>query len=217
MTPDQSADELDRFDAFYQSLRMNINAALSVSGPERDDGRAGGFRDTDVHRRTGIARSTLRSIRQGGKHQAPIPDLRTLTKLADLIGVPVAFLLMRPKDWELLIKAVGDLELTMRSTVEVLGDDFGNHATVRRVLERMNMFRSPRPSNVTPDPWEKARLDKADESRRSLTHTLGALMLRQPEYRALHAQHVALVALAASIAIQTKQPTDKDSAHDTQH
>jgi|SRR5690606_29371431 len=217
MTTDQSLGESDHFDAFCQSLRMNINAALSVAGPERDDGRAGGFRDTDVHRQTGIARSTLRAVKQGATNQASTPDLRTLTKLAGLLGVPVAFLLMTPKDWELLVKALGDLELTLRSADEVLGNDFGNHATVRRVLERMGMFRSPRPSNVTPDPREKDRLDKADERRRRLSHTLGALMLRQPEYRALHAQHVALVALAASIAIQIKQPTDKDRAHDTQH
>lgn len=216
MTTDQGADESD-FDAFCQSLRMNIKAALSVAGPQRDDGRTGGFRDTDIYRQTGIARSTLRAIKQNTPSQALTPDLRTLAKLANLIGVPVAFLLMTPKDWELLAKACGDIELTLRSTDEILGNDFGNHATIRRVLERMGMFRSPRPFNVTPDPREKERLNKADESRRRLSHALGALMLRQPEYRARHDQHITLVALAASIAIQIKLPTDKDPVHDTQH
>lgn len=217
MTTNQGAGESDRFDAYCQSLRMNIKAALSVSGPERDDGRAGGWKDTDIYRQTGLARSTLRAIRQAEEGLEPKPDLRTLSKLADLLGIPVAFLLMTPEDWELLIKAIDDLEPMLESADKLLRDGFGNHTTVRQVLEQVRVFSPPRLPNATPDPKEKARLDNDVERRRRISHTLGALMLRQPEYKALHGQHLLLVALAASLTNRIKQPTDKDPEHDTQH
>ncbi|MDS1140876.1 hypothetical protein RE432_10565 [Pusillimonas sp. SM2304] len=218
MTTNHGAGESDRFDAYCQALRMNIKAALSVSGPEREDGRAGGWRDTDIYRQTGLARSTLRALRQAEEGLEPKPDLRTLSKLADLLGIPMAFLLMTPEDWELLIKAVGDLETMMKSADKLLRNDFGSHATVHRVLEQVGVFRTPRPSNATPDPREKARLDSRDERRRRITHTLGALMLlRQPQHEELRMQNLVLVALAASLANQIKQPTDKDPEHGTQY
>lgn len=205
MSDYKSTHEDERFEALCKSLRMSINAALSVGGSERDDGRAGRLRDTDIFKQTGIARSTLRNIKNGSTEHAPNPDLRTLKRLADTLGVPLAFLLMTPEDWELLIKSVSDLEVTATIASKVLGSEFGNHATVRRVLERGGLLRIPRPSGALSNPREQARLDKINEDRRRVSHVVGALMLRQPEYESRQEQHVALVALAASITNQIKQ------------
>lgn len=205
MSDYESTQDDERFEALCKSLRMSINAALSVGGPERHDGRAGRLGDTDIFRKTGIARSTLRAIRQGDANHAPNPDLRTLNRLANMMGVPLAFLLMAPEDWELLINAVSDLEYTGKSAGRVLGNKFGTHTAVRRILEDGGLFRIPRPSDASPDPRAQARLNKINEDRRRVSHVMGALMLRQPEFEKRHAQHVALVALAASITNQIKQ------------
>lgn len=205
MSDHESAQKDERFTALCKSLHMSINAALSVGGPERDGGRAGGLRDTDIFKQTGISRSTLRKIRKGNAGHKPNPDLRTLDGLADLTGVPLAFLLMTPEDWDLLINAIGDLKGPGQFANKILGSGFGTHATVRRVLEQWGFLKIRRPSDASPNPHEQARLEKINETRRRISHVMGALMLRQPEHEARHAQHVALVALAASITNQIKQ------------
>lgn len=205
MSDYKSAHEDEQFDALCKSLRMSINAALSVGGPERDDGKAGRLRDTDIFKQTGIARSTLRNIKNRSTEHATNPDLRTLKRLADTLGVPLAFLLMTPEDWELLIKSIGDLKDTTPIASEILGSEFGSHATVRRVLEYGGLLTMPRPFGASHNHSEQTRLDKINEDRRRVSHVIGALMLRQPEYKSRQEQHVALVALAASITNQIKQ------------
>ncbi|WP_146030667.1 hypothetical protein [Castellaniella caeni] len=206
MSDDKIAQGDEQFKALCKSLGENIGAALSVGGPQRDDGRAGGLRNIDIFRQTGIARSTLQTLRpKDGNHVPNNPDLRTLNRLANLLGVPVAFLLMTPEDWEMLIKAVGDIQSIGRAAREILGSQFGTHTTVRQVLDREGLLKIPRPSSTASNPHEQAQRDEINENRRRASHVMGALMLRQPEHQARHAQHVALVGLAASITNQIKQ------------
>lgn len=198
------------FHALCKSLQLNLKAALSVAGPQRGNRTTGRLSDTEIFRQTGIARSTLRDLKkEGDTTQTQKPDLRTLNRLADMLGVPVAYLLMTPDDWAALIKAVGDLKSMHEAAAKVLRGEFGNHASVGRVLDAMGMLRLPRPQNASSNPQEQARLDQANERRRRTSHVIGTLMLRQPEYDAFFPQHMALVALAAAITNQIKPPINE--------
>lgn len=193
------------FQELCKSLQLNLKAALSVAGPQRENRRAGGLSDTEVFRQTGIARSTLRELKKkGDTTHSPKPDLHTLNRLADMLGIPVAYLLMTPEDWAVLIKAMADLNSIHEATEKVLRGDFGDHASVGKVLDSMRMLQLPRPQQASSNPQEQARLDQANERRRRTSHVIGTLMLRQPEYESLFPQHMALVALAASITNQIK-------------
>lgn len=202
-------DEITRytaqFEALCKALRLNLEAALSVGGPQRDNKQSGKLRNSDIFRQTGIARSTLQAIRSNDKNHLPNPDLKTLNRLADLLGVPVAFLLMTPEDWELLLKAVNDFPVSTKAAAGILGDQFGNHATVKQVLTRQNLHPISPPRCASPNPDAREKLNQLNEERRRVSHVMGALMLRQSNGNAHHSQHVALVGLAASITNQIRQ------------
>jgi hypothetical protein len=92
------------------TLAMNLKNALKVAGPQNEKGLPSKLTSVEVHRTTGIARSTLRALNKLTPSQDANPDLRTLCRIADELHIPVAFLLMGPREWRTLLKAFGEIE-----------------------------------------------------------------------------------------------------------
>src|SRR5690606_12147980 len=87
---------------FVEAVRRSLNvAALDESGEPRD------MSQTALATRSGIARSTLaRYLGAGQEDEAVNPTLEVICRLAHTLGVPPAFLLMRPKDWASIARGI---------------------------------------------------------------------------------------------------------------
>ncbi len=67
----------------------------------------------------------------------PNPDLHTVEKLAEILDVPPAFLLMRPQDWIALANAIGSSHDFLAAAVKLQNEDklhLGN--PVEKVLRK---------------------------------------------------------------------------------
>lgn len=80
---------------FVEALRRSLNVAgLDEAGEPKEMSK------TALANRAGISRSTLAKYLGTGQDEAAAnPSLEVICRLADTLGVPPAFLLMRPKDW----------------------------------------------------------------------------------------------------------------------
>lgn len=191
-----------------QQLALNIIAALRVAGPMRDDGKAGPLRAVAVQQDTGIARSTLRALKNMSGKSEPNPDLRTLCRLADFLGIPVAFLLMRPKDWDTMRLAIDGIRDPLRAADRLIGDrNFGGPEIAEKVLKECGVHPERPPLGAYTDEREQARLSARNEWRRRTSHVVAAIA--QPA-ACNRAAHVVLTAFAASFA---NQATPSDPAN----
>lgn len=104
-------------------LTQNLNAILKVGGPVRPDGKASPLRTTEIHRRTNIARSTVRALKNPAPGAEPNPDLQTLIGLAKAIELPVHFLLMGASEWTAIIQAFNNMRDPLSAAEELVGID----------------------------------------------------------------------------------------------
>lgn len=186
-------------------LTMNLAASMRVAGAARDDGKAGSLSSSELQRRTGIARSTYRAIKSPVEGHEPNPDLRTLSRLADELDIPVAFLLMRPKDWEALLRTLNGLADPLRASERIInGNEWGSADLAERVLRECKVHPECPPMNAKKDPAEQALLDARNEWRRRTSHILSALTLQAAHDRE------SLVMLAALTASYINQATPND-------
>lgn len=159
-------------------LRDNLKAALAVGGKQRESGRPGPITATFIQRECGIARSTIRALKAEGAAE-PNPDLQTVEKLAEILDVPPAFLLMRPQDWIALADAIGSSQDFLAAAVKLQSEDklhLGN--PVEKVLRECKVHPDLRPLGIGASPEVQRALDR-DEWRRRCCQRLDALMLRQ--------------------------------------
>ncbi|QHF44369.1 transcriptional regulator [Pseudomonas sp. S35] len=171
-TPDACAKSLGQY------FGENLCAALAIGGRQRESGAPGPVTATCMHRETGIARSTLRALTSTRTELDPNPDLHTLNRIAHALGVPPAFLLMRPQDWLALGQAVGDSADYLAAAVKLQSEgklDQGN--PVEKVLRECKVHPDARPIGVGASP-EVSRVNARDEWRRRSCLKLDALMLR---------------------------------------
>lgn len=188
-----------------QQLALSLIAAMRVAGPIRDDGKAGPIRAVAVQQDTGIARSTLRALKETSGEREPNPDLRTLCRLADFLGIPVAFLLMRPKDWDAMRLAINGIQDPLRAADRLVGDRvFGGPEIAEKVLKACGVHPECPPLGVSTDERELARLNARNEWRRRTSHVVAALAQPAACNRGAHVQ---LTAFAASFVNQTT-PSD---------
>lgn len=177
----------------------NLNAVLAVAGKQRDSGAPGPVTSTRLKAETGVARSTLRALKSLEDDSAANPDLHTLERIADALGVPPAFLLMRPQDWLALGNALGDIGHYLPAAGKLQQDGLLEaRSPVEKVLRASDMHPDRRPTAVGASP-EVARANARDEWRRRHCLTLDALILRKirtPNTR------VALAAIAGALVVR---------------
>lgn len=186
-----------------QILAANLTAALKVAGPQDEYGRPRRLKSTQLQRETGIARSTLRSLKNWTTTYEPNPDLRTLCRIADELRVPVAFLLMGPSQWQALMRAIEDMAQMLAAADKVEADSglSGPYAAVQilRTL-KVHPLTPPTSSGDQIDVRLRESLDRQNESCRRAT--LVAAALTQTGVRDNKSRKI-LTALAASLANQT--------------
>lgn len=180
-----------------QQLALNLTAALRVAGPGRA-GKPNKMSPVDVLRRTGMSRTTLRPLLETTKPSQRNPDLTTLDKLSQAIGVPLAFLLMTPEDWRALIKAIGSINDYQSAANGLVTDELGNPELAEAVLKRCKVHPDRPPLGVAHAPQEIKRLDARNEWRRRCSLVIAALA--QPAARGDRKFLVDLTALAAAMA-----------------
>lgn len=183
-------------------LSENLLLSMRVAGPADRDGRATPLRAAELHRSTGIARSTLRELRNPKNGAEANPDLRTLTRLANALGLPVAFLLMRPEDWEMLCAAINNLRDPHDAATQLFGAgvDIGPDIA-EKVLTRCGVHPSRLPITGISNSLEQGRIAEGNERVRRASYVLAALMqlpTRNEKSRTM------LTALAAAMANQTR-------------
>jgi len=195
--------------ALGQQLSRNLVSVLRVAGSQRVDGRAGRMAAVAVQKQSGIARSTLRALTTPSRGHEPNPDLRTLARLSDALGIPAAFLLMRPDDWTMLYSAFNGLSMPLNAVQKVASRQKEKKSAgdlAELVLRECGVHPEAAPIDVPVDAAELDRLQRRNERRRRNCQTISALMLqgRRPSDLPLDT-----VALAAAIANQST-PVDPD-------
>ncbi len=91
------AEDPQLFEEVSRSLCEAVRRSMRVAALN-DEGERAPVTQTDFASKCGIARSSLASyLGQGG--DAANPTLDVVCRLAEALGMPPAFLLMRPKDW----------------------------------------------------------------------------------------------------------------------
>jgi len=194
-----------------QQLALSVTAALRVAGPGRA-GKPSKLRQVDVMRRTGMSRTTLRPLLDTTEHSHRNPDLTTLHKLAQAIGVPLAFLLMTPEDWRILTKAIGSFTDHQAAAHGLVTDELGSPALAEAVLKRCKVHPERPPLGAAYAPQEIARLDARNEWRRRCSLVMAALA--QPAARGNRKSFVDMTALAAALA---NEMTPYNPAPDNSH
>lgn len=121
---ENTAPEADRlFQQTQDVLRSNLLRVLPVS--ETKDGKPTKLSSSRLSQQTRIARSTIvklltpRKVHSDEKESEfagqSNPDLRTLCRLAQVLNLPPAFLLMGEDDWRRLLSAIGGLPSVMNA------------------------------------------------------------------------------------------------------
>lgn len=87
------------FEAVSRGFADAVRRALAVASLD-EAGEIDALSQTELAARASIARSTLaKYLGTGPEDPAANPTLDVICRIADVLGVPPAFLLMRPKDW----------------------------------------------------------------------------------------------------------------------
>lgn len=183
-----------------QCFSENLVALLAVAGKQRESGSPGPLSSSSMHRRTGVARSTLRALKRprGGAHANP--DLRTVGRIADALGVPPAFLLMRPQDWAEIAHAFGDSTDYMTAATQLQQEDrLVAKNPIEKVLRACKVHPDARPKGVGASP-EVDRVNARDEWRRRSCLKFDALILRHVQAGPVRAL---LTAIASAMVSRT--------------
>lgn len=183
-----------------RQLAMNLTAALRVAGPQRQNGRPGPLRPVAVHRQTGIARSTLRQLMSADAGHDPNPDLRTLSRLAATLGIPVAFLLMRPKDWKTIQMAVDGIRDPLKAAGQLSEEELFGTDYVEKILCMCGVHPDRPPIGCYEDSDELDRMTARNEWRRQASQVMAALTRPASHIRSSREM---LAAFAASFVNQT--------------
>lgn len=184
-----------------QVIAANLTAALAVAGAADEYGQPRRFKSTQLQRETKIARSTLRTLKTYSTTREVNPDLQTLNRIAQALGIPVAFLLFGSNEWQALLRAVDDMAL-MLVAAEKLEEEAslaGPQAAVH-ILRKLKVYPFHAPSQTGASEPQQQALDQRNESRRRTTLVAAALAQAAARDKKSHKR---LTALAASLANQT--------------
>lgn len=197
-------------DLFATQLALRLDYALNVAGPANSSGKPSRLSSMEINKQTGIARSTLRNLTRPAAGEIPRPDLHTLSRLADVIGIPLPFLLMRAEDWHTLCDVMDFFPAMYGETVDLMSDKAAApdlSCMPERLLRHFKLHTDTIPSGIAQDLPERDNFLKQNEKRRRASHVLGRLMMRS----ALEEHKPMLVTLAAAIAHQLSYNTDRSA------
>lgn len=195
-----------------QHLVLNISAACLKAGPVNIEGRPGKLRIADLMRRTGMSRTTISPLMDTDAVATRSPDLATLHKIAQSLGVPLAFLLMTPSDWVVLHKAAHLMNPEgeyMEAAKEVVGKTISSPEKTVAVLERCKVHPDRRPIGQSNEK-EQRSLDARNEWRRRTSLVMGALTLRGGQVL-LAAEMTAMAAILGNLLTPLDPKPDNDS------
>lgn len=159
-----------------QALRGNLLRALSVS--DQDEEIPAAMSQEELAARTGIARSTIIKFLSKDAVGKANPDMRTLCRLAEVLNVPPAFLLMTHEDWTRLGSALDGLSLYLQDE------------PARGIVGRGTKFRTPR---------ENARIGLHLAGRFGLRSRAGVPEYGSEQVRDLHARQLQGIKAAAAM------------------
>ncbi|CAG9269844.1 hypothetical protein [Paraburkholderia caribensis] len=175
----ETAKSTTSSETLSQCFSENLSAMMAVGGKQRANGLPGPVSLESVQRSTRVARSTLRALkkqRADGTHANP--DLGTISRIAEGLGVPPAFLLMRPQDWAELAYAMGDLSVYLTAATQLQQEErLDAKNPIETVLRACKVHPDARPKGVGASP-EVTRVNARDEWRRRSCLKFAALMLR---------------------------------------
>ncbi len=195
-----------------QHLALNISAACLKAGPVNIDGRPGKLRIADLMRSTGMSRTTISPLMDKDAVNTRSPDLATLYKVAEALGVPLAFLLMTPSDWVVLHKASRLMNPEgefMEAAKQVVGDTISSPEKAVAVLERCKVHPDRRPIGQSNEK-EQRSLDARNEWRRRISLVMGALTLRGGQ-ASLAVEMTALAAILGNLLTPSDPKPNNDS------
>lgn len=159
-----------------QALRGNLLRALAVSEHAQDAPAA--MSQEELAARSGIARSTIIKFLSREGVQRANPDMRTLCRLAEVLNVPPAFLLMTHEDWTRLGSALQGLSLYLQDE------------PARAIVGRGTKFRTPR---------DNARIGVHLATRFGLRHRQAPADNALPEVQQLHQRQLQGIKAAAAM------------------
>lgn len=96
----------DLYEEIQESFTSNVAQALRVAGGLSKNGDLVNMQKSELAEVSGLSKGTITKCTSFDAQDAK-PDLETICKLAYALNVSPAFLLMTPRDWELLIQAIG--------------------------------------------------------------------------------------------------------------
>lgn len=186
--------------SLYITLQRNLEDALRVAGEPRGS-KPTRLKGTEIHRRTGLARSTLGNLRkQSPGEKALNPDLGTLCKLADALQIPLPFLLMSPADWRILIKAMRDHGYGLNACDKAGFDATETtHEIARKVLAQSEYENRP-PVLAEANRPELARIHAENEALQRCGRVMFSLILQRHGEETDQDERANLIALAANLA-----------------
>jgi transcriptional regulator with XRE-family HTH domain len=192
-------------------LVLNILAACRTGGPIDSAGRPGKLRIADLMRSTGMSRTTISPLMDKDAVTCRNPDLATLHKIAQALGIPLAFLLMTPRDWVVLQKAarlmIPEGEF-MEAAKQVVGDTMSSAEKAVAVLERCKVHPDRRPIGQSNE-REQRSLDVRNERRRRASIVMCALTLRGGQV-SIAAEMTALAAILGNLLTNSESKLDND-------
>lgn len=96
------------------ALVLNVRNAMGVGGPP-ENGYPAAVTQSEIVESSGVSRATLTGQLLGGDKDVN-PKLKQICRVAGALGIPPAFLLMRPEDWKHLAQVLVYYGSLMRSS-----------------------------------------------------------------------------------------------------
>lgn len=95
--------------AIQESFVNNLNSVLRVAGGIQKDGEIRNMQKGELAELSHLSKGTVTKLTTVAEDAKP--DLETLCKIAYAINISPAFLLMTPRDWDLILQACGVLQM----------------------------------------------------------------------------------------------------------
>lgn len=191
-------------------LAMNLQAVFAVGGRDAKRSTSTPLRKKTVSDETGIARSTLYALVSKDLGCNPNPDLHTLSRIAESLEIPVAFLLMKPEDWNFVRKSISGIPIPIDATTNLQQEDYSGTDYIEKVLRICKVHPDKHPLGGHEDLTEKSRMDARDEWRRRTSQIMAALV--GPTMMKLSGDRTSQDTLAAFIASFVNETTPNEPA-----